>query len=174
MRELFPFIPMIALLIWAAAVDLRTRRIPNWLTASLMLTGLAQSALAGWAILPAAGGMGVGFGLTFILFALGALCGGDVKLFTGIGAWVGPLRTLEVFAAAAVVGMVIVLVQAIQARRVATLMRNSAVIVMNAANGDLSCPPESPEPTAAHKHLPYAVPTLIGTLAVLLCGRRWL
>jgi len=174
MRELFPFIPMIALLIWAAAVDLRTRRIPNWLTASLILTGLAQSALAGWAILPAAGGMGVGFGLTFILFALGALCGGDVKLFTGIGAWVGPLRTLEIFAAAAVVGMIIVLVQAIHARRVATLMRNSAVIVMNAANGDLSCPPEMPESAAAHKHLPYAVSTLIGTLAVLLCGRRWL
>ena len=104
----------------------------------------------------------------------GALCGGDVKLFTGIGAWVGALRTLEIFAAAAVVGMIIVLLQAVRARRVASLVRNSAVIVMNAANGDLSCPQESPEVAAAQKHLPYAVPTLIGALAVLLSGRRWL
>ena len=47
MRELFPFIPMIALLIVAAIVDVRSRRIPNWLTASLVLTGLAP-------VLPAA------------------------------------------------------------------------------------------------------------------------
>ena len=36
-------IPMLGLLTWAAATDIRARRIPNWLTASLALSGLAQS-----------------------------------------------------------------------------------------------------------------------------------
>src|SRR5205823_2904459 len=65
-RELVTFAPLIALLTWAAAIDVRARRIPNWLTFPLIATGLAQSLLASsrpgpWQSLA---GIGAGFGLT--------------------------------------------------------------------------------------------------------------
>ena len=36
-------VPLFALLVWAAVTDLRERKIRNWLTLSLMASGLAQS-----------------------------------------------------------------------------------------------------------------------------------
>jgi prepilin peptidase CpaA len=168
MRELLEFGPMLALLVWAAVVDLRSRRIPNWMTGALVATGLVQSGMAFWSLTTgqAWAGIGVGFGLTFVLFALGGMGGGDVKLFAGIGAWVGPVRVIEIFAAEAVIGMVIVIVRAVQRRRMGTLMRSSAALVMNAAvSGDLSCPEETK--AGAERRLPYAVPALLATVAVL-------
>jgi prepilin peptidase CpaA len=176
MREFLQVLPMLLLLAWAAVVDLRSRRIPNWLTGALVAGGLVQSGMVfsslstgqAWA------GIGVGFGLTFVLFALGGMGGGDVKLMAGIGAWVGPARVLEIFAAEAVIGMVIVILRAASERRVAALARGSAVLVMNAAvRGDMTCPDE-PGDDQGKRRLPYAVPALLATLAVLLSGRRWL
>lgn len=81
--------PAIALLpaaILAAAgayLDIRYRRLPNWLCASLGLAaaaGLALSAGAGplpWAILHAAIALVVGM----LLFALGTIGGGDAKFY---------------------------------------------------------------------------------------------
>jgi prepilin peptidase CpaA len=182
MRDLIPFLPMLALLAWAAAVDVRSRRIPNWLTLSLIATGLCRAGLPSEAAVglgPSLAGMAAGFGLTFVLFALGAMGGGDVKMFAGIGAWVGTGRVVEVFAAAAVAGMVIVVWQAARGGRLGSLARGSALIVVNATvTGDLTCPDKPEESNAGaggkQKPLPYAVPTLVAALLVLCSGRRWL
>src|SRR5439155_15849311 len=106
--ELLALAPMLAMLVIAAAVDWRTRRIPNWLTVLMMLSGLAGSFLAGHVASPGQAmlGMVVGFAIPFVLFAMGALGGGDVKLLAGIGAWLGPIIVVKIFRAAAVVGMV--------------------------------------------------------------------
>src|SRR5258706_8539679 len=106
MREFMQFVPLLALLVWAAVVDLRSRRIPNWMTGALVASGLAQSALAFWSLTSgqAWAGLGAGVGLTFILFALGGVGGAEVKLFAGVGAWGGPMRVVEIFGAEAGVG----------------------------------------------------------------------
>ena len=177
MRAILDFLPLVVLLTWAVVVDLRTRRIPNWMTGAMVATGLVQSGMAHWSLTvgQAWGGLGVGFGLTFIMFALNAMGGGDVKMFAGIGAWVGPGRVFEIFAVTAIVGMVIVVWQAIQERRMKALLRGSAMIVMNAAvTGDLTCPQEPVKDPAGPRRLPKAVPTLIATVVVLFSGRRWL
>ena len=44
-------LPMLALLAWAAASDWGSRRIPNWITFSLALTGLAHAWLGPWGAL---------------------------------------------------------------------------------------------------------------------------
>jgi prepilin peptidase CpaA len=176
-HTLIAHLPLLALLTIAATIDLRARRIPNWLTLMLALTGLMQSLtpVATTPFLSAVGGLLLGFTLTVLLFALGALGGGDVKLLAGCGAWLGPTMTFKLFCAAAVVGMVIVLLQCAAKRRLPTLFRNSALLAVNvlhvrelgldhaSATGQ-SC-------RSVDKPLPYAVPVLLALL-ILLTIRR--
>lgn len=84
-------VPLVLVAI-AAAIDIRTRRIPNLLTfggaacafiyfvIQAGLSGLGHSA-AGWAI---------GLGLFLPIFLLGGMGAGDVKLLGAVGAWLGP------------------------------------------------------------------------------------
>src|SRR4051812_32604472 len=94
-------LPMLALLVWAAVTDWSSRRIPNWLTFTLALSGVAQAAFGTGPVglRPSLSGLALGFALTFIYFALGAMCAGDVKLLAGVGAWLGPWGTAQVFLA---------------------------------------------------------------------------
>jgi len=75
----------------AGATDLRSRRIPNWLTVSGLLLGVASnSLLGGWSGLKASllgAGLGLAVLLPFVLVrSLGA---GDWKLAGALGAFTG-------------------------------------------------------------------------------------
>jgi prepilin peptidase CpaA len=179
--RLLPFMPLTATLLWAAVEDLRTRRIRNWLTFSLLITGVAQSFLPGRTVSPGDSALGllVGLALPLLLFLIGALGGGDVKLLAAIGAWMGVAGILQVFAVEAILGMLMVLAQAAVAGRLPTLLRNSAVVAINLrhlnemgldhvrATG-LSC-------RSVDRPLPFAVPVFAATLIVTyvwVCGGR--
>ena len=163
-------LPALGLVGWAAATDWRCRRIPNWLTFSLALGGLVQSVAFGATCTPGDSVLGllVGFSLTFILFALRAVQGGDVKLLAGVGAWLGPVGAFQVFCVEAVVGAAIVLAQAAAQGRLRRLLSNSAVLAVNlihvndvgldhvAATGQSS--------RTVELRLPYAVPLLVAVL----------
>jgi prepilin peptidase CpaA len=174
MLRILPLLPMVLLLSWAAIIDFRTRRIPNWLTFSVALGGLAASFVSGSAIAPLASFLGLMLGLGIMLpqYALGALRGGDVKVMAAIGAWVGPTPIFAIFIIQAVVGMVIVLVQCAWQGRLRTLFTNSAVLVIHAAHsGDLGL--RNLEETgkscrSVEKPLPYAVPVMVASLILLL------
>src|SRR5438270_12717349 len=101
--QLLSLAPLLAMLCIAAGIDWRERRIPNWLTMVMALSGIATSFLAGHVASPGQAmlGMLVGFAIPFVLFAMGALGGGDVKLLAGAGAWLGPIIIIKVFLAAA-------------------------------------------------------------------------
>lgn len=85
----------IGLFVWAGATDIRHRRIPNALAATLALAGLARilAAIAGGE--PPAGA-GTDLMIATLVFAVGALMfnwallgGGDVKLLAAGALWVG-------------------------------------------------------------------------------------
>jgi prepilin peptidase CpaA len=170
--------PLLAMLLWAAVEDWHTRRIRNWLTFSMILSGFAQSFLSMHQINPGQSALGfaVGFGLPLILFALGAVGGGDVKLLAGVGAWLGAAAVFKVFCAEAIIGMVIVLFQCAWHGRLRLLGRNSAALAMNLIHLDTvgleqatlagqSC-------RSVDRPLPFAVPVLIAVIGLLLTG--WL
>jgi prepilin peptidase CpaA len=165
--------PLLAVLALAAIIDAKYRRIPNWLTFSLMAAGLARASWhaglsgAGYSLL----GLLTGASLAILLFAISALGGGDVKLLAGIGAWVGPGPVFVIFLVEAIVGMVIVLIQATTQGRTRILFRNSAVVAANFAfssqvglESGLAC-------KSVARPLPYAVPVFIATVLVLFMGR---
>jgi prepilin peptidase CpaA len=76
----------------ACAIDLRERRIPNWLTLGAAVAGVGYHvALAGPSgLLTAGAGWLVGVAIFFLPFALGGLGAGDIKLLAALGAWLGP------------------------------------------------------------------------------------
>jgi prepilin peptidase CpaA len=175
--RLLALLPMLALLIFAAAQDLRTRRIRNWLTLCLVLSGIAHSLLSTRSPLPSISlgdsilGTLAGFGLPLMLFVIGALGGGDVKLLAGVGAWLGATVVFEVFLAAAVVGMMIVLVQCAVKGRLRVLFSNTFLLIWNFLHvGELGV--ESVAQTgkscrSVDRPLPYAVPVLLAVLLMV-------
>ena len=76
----------------ACVIDLRERRIPNWLTLGAALGGLVyQVTVAGTAgLVSGLAGWTVGVAIFFLPFVLRGLGGGDIKLLGALGAWVGP------------------------------------------------------------------------------------
>jgi len=125
---------LLGLLSIAAWTDLRSRRIPNWLTGTVVLAGFAQSLVhVGWTTpLWAFVGMIAGFVLTFVMYHVGGRGAGDVKLMAGIGAWLGPLATWWVFALAAIVSAIVALVQATLQGKLRALLSNAALLLLNA------------------------------------------
>ena len=76
----------------AAAGDLRTREVPDWIPVDVLCCGLV-AALVAWtsaAWLAATSGFALGLALTWPLFAMGGLQGGDVKLIAALGCALGP------------------------------------------------------------------------------------
>ena len=174
LAPLLPFMPLLALLLWAAVVDVRHRLIRNWLTVSLMIGGMMQSCFAGGTVSPWMSLLGIltAIGLLIVPFALGAVGGGDLKLMAGIAAWVGPIPVIAIFLAEKVIGLGIVLVQATAAGRLRELFRNSAVLAVNIAHvrslGVAHTQETGRQFRSIDRPLPYAVPTLVATALYLV------
>lgn len=119
-----------AIVLVAAATDLRSRRIPNWLTLSGVCAGLLMnyfiSGLPG--IRTSLSGMLLGFGAYFVLYCLRAMGAGDVKLMAAVGAIVGPANWVAVFIATAVAGGVLAVALMIWKGRVKETLGNTLFI----------------------------------------------
>ena len=90
----------------AITVDIRHRRIPNALSAALLLIGILSAGFSrGWAGL-ADGMLGatLAFAVFLIPYLLGGMGGGDVKLMTGFGALTGAQGVLPALLLVAVAG----------------------------------------------------------------------
>ena len=97
-----PLIAAALVTLIAAATDIRQFKVYNALTFPALIGGLIGSAWLG-----GVAGLGTsllgavtGFGVLVVFHALGGVGAGDVKLFAALGAWLGPMFTLELFVAA--------------------------------------------------------------------------
>lgn len=123
MVEIGIYTAVIAVLIWAAATDLRDRRIPN-IQPLLILNLFGLMALwklqAGDTFLHAAGGPVVAgllvFGFCVVLFALKLMGGGDVKLMAAVALFAGPTLSASFLLFVAVAGGVVALATLVYTR----------------------------------------------------------
>jgi prepilin peptidase CpaA len=97
---------------WMAWIDIKTYRIPNYLTLGSALAGLAyQLWFQGWAgVADGFLGIGMGFAMLIFFYLRGGLGAGDVKVLAALGAWLGPLQTLYLFIYMAFSGVLIIVV----------------------------------------------------------------
>ena len=103
----------------ATVVDIRTRRIPNDLTATMagLGLGLAATGISGVPLWASIAGFAVGLALMMPGHLLGATGAGDVKLMGAVGAIVGPATVVSAFLFTAVAGGVLAVVVAARRRR---------------------------------------------------------
>ena len=92
MFSLAPILVMFSLVLLATLTDFRQRRIPNWLTLSGFLAGIAFNGLEMGASGIGSACLGAAIGLLLLLpvYAFGKMGGGDVKLMAMVGAFLGP------------------------------------------------------------------------------------
>jgi len=113
---------------WAGALDWKYRRIPNWLTVSGLLAGIAVNVfMTGWPGAKAAL-LGAGLGLLILLpfVLIKALGGGDWKLIGAVGACLGPARLIEVLIGSMLVAGVMAIGMIIYKGRVRQALGNMA------------------------------------------------
>jgi len=98
----------------AAVADLRSRRIPNWLVGSSLL-GAFVTAVA----TDGAGGLGrsvagaaLGGAILGVLYLMGGMGMGDVKLCAAVGAWIGITQLMMALVVMGVAGGVMALAYA--------------------------------------------------------------
>jgi len=147
--------------------DLRTRKIPNELVVTILVTGWLFAlfspdvvAALGWSV----AGMGVGFGIWIPFYLAGVIGAGDVKFFSAAGAWLGPAATWRAALIAAVIGGVLAVIYLLLEKRLSAVLRR---IALGAASGSLAVIPEGPGATGArHRPLPYGVALALGALFV--------
>jgi prepilin peptidase CpaA len=100
--------PLVVLTLGLAAAvvtDVRTRRIPNWLTGSIAGAGFGI-AFGGGTVTPLQAALGLLTGLVLMMpgHLIGATGAGDVKLMAAVGSVVGPDVALRAFLYSAVAG----------------------------------------------------------------------
>jgi len=113
------FVALAAGALAATIVDIRTRRIPNALTATMagVGVGLAASGVSGVSLLASMAGFALGLALMMPGHALGATGAGDVKLMAAVGAMVGPGTVVTAFAFTAIAGGIMAIAIAVRRQR---------------------------------------------------------
>jgi prepilin peptidase CpaA len=149
----------------ATAIDLRSRRIPNGLTAAMAVSGLALAATGVSGITIAASLAGLVLGLLLMLpgYGLGATGAGDVKLMAAVGAIVGPPLVFSAFVCTCIAGGVLAIIVAVRRRRLSATLAQTGRLV--AAPG--AAPTEIRAATAASRFA-YGPAIAVGSLVAVL------
>jgi len=114
-----------------AAIDLRSRRVPNWLTLGIAVVGLTLAAarLSGLSLPAAFAGLALGLAVMLPGHLIGATGAGDVKLLAALGTMLGPKATVLAFIYAAIAGGGLAVLVALQRRTLEVTMARTAMLV---------------------------------------------
>ena len=161
---------------FAAVWDVRTGKLPNWLTIPAFVLGILFHVItgtlangfagAGNGLLFALGGFVFGFAVLFVLWLIGGTAAGDVKMMGALGAWLGFTVTFQVFIASAF--LILLGLMAVAAWKLATggmkKLKKGIRAIPGAAGG------KADAEQAKGRTVPFGVPLAVGDLD---CVRGW-
>jgi prepilin peptidase CpaA len=149
----------------AAVIDLRTRRIPNILTATLAAIGVGLAAAGLGRVGLGASLLGCLLGLAFMMpgHVFGATGAGDVKLLAAAGALLGPTDTIYAFLYTAIAGGVLALAVAVSRRRFTQTLTSAGALMSGSGPARTAI-----ESTSSDNRFAYAPAIAIGVVLVAL------
>jgi prepilin peptidase CpaA len=158
--------PTLVVVAIATFTDLRSRRIPNWLVLPFLLVGIIVSTwVLGWSGLAhSLEGIGLGALLFGILYFMGGMGMGDVKLVAAIGAWVGPSQLGLALVITGMAGGIMALCWAAAGGFLGELFSGTGELIFGMKERGMRPPPDLVLSNPAKRKLPYAPAIAIGTL----------
>lgn len=167
----------LSLTLCMAWTDIKSNRIPNYLTLGGALAGLGfQLGLHGLpGMMDGLMGMGLGFALLICFYWLGALGAGDVKALAALGAWLGPRHTIDLFIYMALSGVCVIMVFLWRRGLLLSKIKRMGAILMSWVllhphSGVLPTATAAPR-NSTNEGIPYAVALALGM--VILCYRNF-
>jgi prepilin peptidase CpaA len=174
--------PTLILVAVATFTDLRSRRIPNWLVLPFLLAGIAVSPMRsdwqgndhgfGWhgfgqcfaGLGQSFAGLGLGLLLYGILFWMGGMGAGDVKLSAAIGAWIGPAQLFVALVITAMAGGIMALCWLAWLGFLKRLCKDVGDFIFAGKQRRMDCEPELVPANPLKRKMPYAPAMAIGAL----------
>jgi len=157
---------LVLLVLLAAVFDLWKRRIYNYLTLPALVVGLGCRLATGGmdGLLAGLGGCAVGFGVMLVLFLLGGMGGGDVKLMSAVGVYLGWELSLRALVFAMVIGAACALVMIVVRGRVRQTFKNICLMLVSLVVPGMR---PAPPPKEGALYLPFGLAIALATLFVL-------
>jgi prepilin peptidase CpaA len=168
---------LMALLLIAAVIDVRTSRIPNWLVLGGALYGLVYNAVSPMyardiGVLFALGGMAVGLAALLPAYVFRVMGAGDVKLMAMVGAFLGASATVGAVLATLVAGGVLAIALTVWSGHLVRMLRNVAAVsrgtVLTLATGVTGLTVHD-GPSAGK--MPYGLAIAVGSIAYLVLSQ---
>ncbi len=149
--------------------DVKSRRIPNFITIPSFLLGLAMHlALGGWKQLLTSLAAGIICGLVFLVFYLaGGMGAGDVKLIMAVGCIAGLSHVAYLLVLTALSGGLMAVVLALARGRLQQTIMNVGELATHHSHEGLQPHPDLNLGNAATLRLPYALAIAGGSLITL-------
>jgi prepilin peptidase CpaA len=184
MQHWLAWVPTLIVLAVATFTDLRTRRIPNWLVLPFLVAGIAISpwrpdwngvgkglnwhgfghSFSWHGLGQSAAGLALGFVLYGILFWMGGMGAGDVKLCAAIGAWIGPQQLLMALVMTGIAGGIMVFCWAVFGGFIKELFAGAGDLVFGWRGRGMHRDPEMALTNPLKRKMPYGPAIAIGTL----------
>ena len=150
----------------AAIVDLRSRRIPNWLTMPALAAALLWHLTQGtWR--QAALGLLLAVAIYLPLWLAGGRGAGDLKLMAALGAWLGPTAFIQLFVLTALVGGLWALVLIVAKRRTFATLQNIYRILRSLLTGRRPPHQLTTAGALAMPHAPIVALALLAWIALI-------
>ena len=159
----------------AAALDIKTRRIPNWLSLPSIVLGVLLNVFLFetdglWFSLK---GLGLAFAVYFVLYLLHGMGAGDVKLMAAVGAVAGPGYWLVILVLTSLAGAIAGLLLIAAKGRFRATLENILLILISFRHGQLPYK-ENPQLDVRGTQglrFPHAVMIAFGTLLAIWAPR---
>lgn len=152
-----------------SVTDVKSRRIPNYITVPAFFTGLLLHLfLGGWKQMLTALAGGLICGVIFLLFFIaGGMGAGDVKLITAVGTIAGLSHVAYILALTAITGGVMALVLALARGRLKQTLMNVGEIASHHKKSGLQPHPDINVKNVKTLRLPYALAIAGGSVLTL-------
>ncbi len=156
--------------LFGAAFDLKSRRIPNFITGPALLTGLLfHGVLDGWRGVGTSLAAGLLCGLIFLVFYLGGGMGaGDVKLITAVGCLAGSANSPYLLILTSLAGGAMAVLLAVLRGQLKQTLSNVGTLASYHAREGLTPHPEINVLNASTLRLPYGVAIFAGSCITLM------